>query len=1171
MKTQAIPTSTNHTNSQKTRPTIGMLIDNPKHLPGQMWLGAVETARQHDVNLLCFAGEALGDPDEFGAQANIIYDLVNINRLDGLIIAAATIGTFLTQQEMETFCQRYVPLPIVTMEASVPGYPCVFADDYQAMRHVVAHLITVHEYRRIAFVCGPEGHAGVQRRYRAYLDILAEHGLPHDPDLITPPVRNWWGMEIPAEMLDLLLNERKTQVEAIVTACDEIGLGIVRVLQERGIRVPQDIAVVGYDDLPKSGAITPPLTTVRPAFFELGQKALELALHMIAGEPVPEQMPIPAKFIVRQSCGCESPAVKQAAAKAIVKQDEPFETAMMNRSDEIIAEMARVVGATEESLLWGELVFEAFIAEIQGNSPGRFLTTLNDVLRQITANEHHRQYRSIGSLEASVTAWQNALSVLRNHILSFLRNERAVDRAENLWQQARVLIGEIAIQVKTYQALQVIEQAQMVQEIGARLIASFNIGELMDVLAEGFPKLGIPGCYLALYEDSSGERGDSKREKPTETSRLLLAYHEAKTNFSNGVLHPGRRIDIGTEGILFPSCELVPMELLQRDEAVNVLIEPLYFREEQIGFVIFEVGSQRIDIYETLQAEISGALQRALLVQRVQERTTEITRTNAELAQKQYILDMFMENVPDTIYFKDRNSRIIRANKAHAKLFGLHDPSEEIGKTDFDFFPEKAARMKYEQEQEIIRSGKPSGTYEEPDGKGRWVLTTKMPLRNEHGEIIGTFGISRDITALKQAQAALERAYAEIEQRVERRTAELQQEIAERKRAEKEIRQLQLFLYNIIDSMPSILIVINTEGLVTQWNWEAERVTGISPRKAYNRRLTEVFPRLAEVTSNVQQTIGNHVPQKVTKILWKSHDETRYVDITIYPLMKDSVEGAVIRIDDVTERVRLENMMIQTEKMMTVGGLAAGMAHEINNPLGIILQGIQNMLRRLSPELPANQAVAAKIGLDLDHLQTYLNRRNISQYLEGIREAGTRAAKIVTDMLNFSHPHESNIVPIDINQLLDATIDLASNDYDLKKHYDFRDINILREYERSLTTVPCIPNELEQVILNLLRNAAQALAERHSPEHSACIRIMTCKKQNHACITIEDNGLGMTEEVRKRIFEPFYTTKEVGTGTGLGLSISYFIIVNHHQGEISVDSIPDQGTTFTILLPLHKE
>ncbi len=158
------------------------------------------------------------------------------------------------------------------------------------------------------------------------------------------------------------------------------------------------------------------------------------------------------------------------------------------------------------------------------------------------------------------------------------------------------------------------------------------------------------------------------------------------------------------------------------------------------------------------------------LEQRVEERTAELTR-------EKYIVDTFLANVPDSIYFKDREGRIIRANTAHARRRGLSDPGEETGKTDLDFFPEELARRKYMQEQEMIRTGIPMINVEEqnvwPDGRVDWQLTTKMPLRNEHGEIIGIFGISRDITELKQAEQELERYRERLEELVAERTAEL--------------------------------------------------------------------------------------------------------------------------------------------------------------------------------------------------------------------------------------------------------------------------------------------------------------------------------------------------------------------------------------------------------------
>jgi signal transduction histidine kinase len=205
--------------------------------------------------------------------------------------------------------------------------------------------------------------------------------------------------------------------------------------------------------------------------------------------------------------------------------------------------------------------------------------------------------------------------------------------------------------------------------------------------------------------------------------------------------------------------------------------------------------------------------------------------------------------------------------------------------------------------------------------------------------------------------------------------------------------------------------------------------------------------------------------------------ELHYADVMVYPLMADNASGAVIRVDDVTARVRIESMMVQTEKMLSVGGLAAGMAHEINNPLGAILQGSQNILRRIGPDLSQNRSVADALGVDLNQLNRYLQERGILRFLEGIREAGARAAKIVADMLSFSRRSESRFALVDVEDMLETVLRLAASDYDLKKKYDFKRIIIERDYDPALSVVYCDKTEIEQVILNLLKNAAQAMAE----------------------------------------------------------------------------------------------
>ena len=390
----------------------------------------------------------------------------------------------------------------------------------------------------------------------------------------------------------------------------------------------------------------------------------------------------------------------------------------------------------------------------------------------------------------------------------------------------------------------------------------------------------------------------------------------------------------------------------------------------------------------------------------------------------------------------------------------------------------------------------------------------------------------------------------------------------ERLQATKELIALRNLLENIIDSMPSILIGIDAEGRVMQWNREAELISGIDSKQAHGQPLKRVFPDFGSKMNHALDTFGSSGKQHHERINCSIKGEPRMVDVTIYPITATGSDGAVIRLDDVTDRVRIEEMMVQSEKMMSVGGLAAGMAHEINNPLAGILQNLQVIHNRIMHHTERNTTAAIEAGTTLDAIQAYMKSRDLIKMLDSTSEASRRAAKIVDNMLSFSRKEESHFEPNNMAEIIDRSIELASNDYNLKKRFDFRHIEIVRDYDE-LGTIPCESSQIQQVLLNLLSNSAQAMASR--PENASKPRITVRLKREHdmALIEIEDNGPGMDPETRKRAFEPFFTTKEVGHGTGLGLSVSYFIITENHGGTMHLSSAPGRGARFSIRLPFE--
>ncbi len=391
-------------------------------------------------------------------------------------------------------------------------------------------------------------------------------------------------------------------------------------------------------------------------------------------------------------------------------------------------------------------------------------------------------------------------------------------------------------------------------------------------------------------------------------------------------------------------------------------------------------------------------------------------------------------------------------------------------------------------------------------------------------------------------------------------------DLSGQKAAERALAGARGYLQDIFDSMPSMLVGVDVNGCITHWNRAAARVCKVPAATAVGLPFEALFPFLQGETQAVKQAVRAGEPFKRERLPYPAGGETRYADVVVYPLAGEATPGAVVRIDDVTERVRMEETMVQTEKMMSVGGLAAGMAHEINNPLGILAQGCQNLIRRVSDEIPANRAAAEEVGVDLERVRAYLERRGFYQFLAGMQEATARASRIVTEMLTYSRRSASSFVQVHLSDLLEEVLRLAGHDYDLKTSYDFRRLQIHRDYGPGSDEISCDRTAIEQVVLNLLRNAAQAMAMTPSGRVPA-IWLRLRDEGDQVRLEVEDNGPGISQEVRRRLFEPFFTTKPVGVGTGLGLSVAYFIITEQHRGTLEAVCAPGGGARFIIHLP----
>ena len=394
----------------------------------------------------------------------------------------------------------------------------------------------------------------------------------------------------------------------------------------------------------------------------------------------------------------------------------------------------------------------------------------------------------------------------------------------------------------------------------------------------------------------------------------------------------------------------------------------------------------------------------------------------------------------------------------------------------------------------------------------------------------------------------------------------LLRDITDQKAAETALRNARNYVRDVINAMPSVIVGVNRDGTVVHWNRGAWDMTGVSEERAAGLPLVSLFPQLARFWQDVETAMETQNVLHREKEILESDGGNIIADILIFPVTSGKASGAVIRVDDITEQTKIRDMMVQSEKMMSIGGLAAGMAHEINNPLSGMIQNIQVIRNRLSRPVPANLEAAKRHGIDLEHLHGYMVDRKLFHMMDQVVDVGIRAGKIVENMLSFSRKQEGDKSVHSLPEVVDATLSLLENDFNLGNHYDFRAVAVERVFEHDLPLVPCERSQIQQVLFNILKNGAQAMAQ--SKTRVPCFRIRYFVQDGMAGVEIRDNGPGIPEAVQKRIFEPFFTTKSVGRGTGLGLSVSYYIVRENHNGELSVMSEPGQGTAFVVKLPL---
>jgi two-component system, NtrC family, sensor kinase len=521
------------------------------------------------------------------------------------------------------------------------------------------------------------------------------------------------------------------------------------------------------------------------------------------------------------------------------------------------------------------------------------------------------------------------------------------------------------------------------------------------------------------------------------------------------------------------------------------------------------------------------------------------------------LFESLVESLPQNIFRKDRAGRLTFANRRYCETL-KSTLTEVLGKTDFDLFPRELALKYVADDQRVMQTGEPFETVEThhlPGGADIFVQVVKTAVRDDAGRIVGVQGIFWDVTEKIRA----ERVLAESEHRY--------RELAEA----------------TLDG----IVLADEQGVVMLFNPAAERIFGYAAAEVIGRPVSLLVPE--GLRSQHEDGFRRYLATRQARMIGRTVEtEGRRKDGSLFPveialnaLQHRAADGRgpgalqfLAAIRDLTERNRIRGMLLQNEKLASIGLLSAGVAHEINNPLAFVGNNLAVLDRDCSGLLPIFDLLDAHAETlreqapafwnayqeAAEHLDLPYVRQNLGRLLERTRAGVERVTRIVHSLRSLARTDAPQPQPTALPDLIAGSLEIL--------HGRFKRSGITVEQRHDTDARPlCVATQIGQVVLNLLMNAFQAVEAK--PAGGGRIDITTRRAGDNVVLEIADNGVGIAPEHLGKIFDPFFTTKDVGDGTGLGLSISHNI-VTAHGGRIEVDSRPDRGATFRVYLPAPK-
>jgi two-component sensor histidine kinase/DNA-binding LacI/PurR family transcriptional regulator len=569
---------------KKYRTAIGFLLDFLyDQYQIQIFEGVTKAVKDNDINLLTFCGGLFKSPYVYATHRKYIFDLVNPAIIDDLIVISGSLSNFITQKELAAFLNQFRNLPIICIGPPVENYPTIAINNFQGMYDLTCHLIKVHNCKRIGFISGDiKTNIEALQRFQGYKQALADHHIGFQHEFIF--VGDFFDTtgKIAAQYY---LENWDLRLDAIISSNDLMAYDALIEFKANNIKIPEDIIVVGFDNIEQTQYINPTLTTVAQPLFEMGYNAVKKILAGLINKEKITTEEIEPNLVIRRSCGCQlpythnlKPPVKPVEIYA--KKNEAEVLHKILKQNLVIEISNQFSGINKTKIIdnWSQRLSSGLVRELYGDNESGFYLETEKILFE--SSEYIQ----------NILGWQNIFQNIFFSIQTYLFKDKYNEVLERIKSQSAELISETNYSITNKKNQTIYNKFRHIDLLSRDLVSSFSLEAFCQKIEDKLPALGIKSCYII-----------NLLNKKIENAKVIVYFDLINK--------------IQLKEVTFNPKEILPGGVRSRIKKYNFIIIPLYFETEKLGYILFDyVDSFEESLYEILANQIGTALKTIQLI-----------------------------------------------------------------------------------------------------------------------------------------------------------------------------------------------------------------------------------------------------------------------------------------------------------------------------------------------------------------------------------------------------------------------------------------------------------------------------------------------------------------------------------------------------------------------------